>query len=267
MKDLSIVIVNYNTPTLVYNCIKSINKFLDISYEIIVVDNGSTKKIDPKKLSAFPHTTYLPLTFNRGFGAGNNAGVKIAKGKHLLLLNSDTILIDKSLETMLDFYKSHKEIGALTCLLYQSKNGLRQKRFFGKFQSFLGLMFRHYNFQKINLEKEFFYTDIITGAAMMIKREIYNRLKGFDEDFFMYLEDDDLCKRLVDMGYKNAVLNTVKIVHLEGKSSNSLTRRRYYYKSQNIFWKKHNGFFAMILMRSIRIPYKIVQFIVSTLRQ
>ena len=263
MKDLSIIIVNYNTPNLVYDCIESINKYLNVSYETIVIDNGSKNKVDPDHISKFLHTTYLPLASNRGFGAGNNAGVKIAKGKYLLLLNSDTLLVDDSIDKMLKFYKDHKEIGALTCLLYQRKNGPIQRRFFGKFQSLFGLMFRYYNYQKINLNQEFFYTDIVTGAALMIKRDLYNKLNGFDKNFFMYLEDDDLCKRLVDMGYKNAVLNTAKIVHLEGKSSNSLTRRRYYYKSQNLYWKKHNGIFATMLMRTIRFPYSIVQFIVS----
>ncbi len=265
--ELSIVIVNYNTPTLVYNCIKSINKFLDISYEIIVVDNGSTKKIDPKKLSTYLHTTYLPLTSNRGFGAGNNAGSKLAKGRYIFFLNSDTILVDNSVEIMLNFYKSQNKIGALTCLLYRSKNGSIQKRFYGNSQSFSRLLFRHDYFKKIDQKNGFFNAEIVTGAALMIKRTLFIKLKGFDENFFMYLEDDDLCKRLVDLGYRNGVLNTAKIIHFEGKSSNNLTKRRYYYKSQNYYWKKHYGFFAMIFMRSIRIPYKIVQFIVLTLRQ
>jgi GT2 family glycosyltransferase len=262
---LSIIIVNYNTSKLVYACIKSIEKYVKASHEIIVVENNSKDRIDPRIISKFLNTKFLILNTNCGFGAGNNAGAKLARGKYLLLLNPDTLVIDDSFDKMLKFLISHKKIGALTPLLYQKDRKTLQKRFFGNFQSFRGLIFRHYNYQKIDLAKEYFQTDIVTGAAMMIRRVLYNKLKGFDEKFFMYLEDDDLCKRLVDLGYKNAVFNNSKIIHYEGKSSTSLTRRRHYYKSQNYFWRKHYGLILSLMMRTIRLPYSIVQIISSAL--
>lgn len=261
-KDLSIIIVNYNTPDLVYNCVRSLEKHLkNIIYEIIVVDNGSKEELriknnELRKIS--PSSFSIQLLANRGFGAGNNAGAKKATGKYLLLLNSDALLVDNSIETMYRFLSTHNEIGALTCLLY---NDLackkRQKNFFGKFQSLGSLTIRRYNYQKIDRAKEFFYTDIVTGACLMIRREIFEKVGAFDENIFMYLEDDDLCKRIVDAGYKNAVLTSAKIVHLEGKSIKmSSERKKMYYDSQAYFWRKHYGFWPTMLMKIFRWPIK-----------
>lgn len=261
---LSIIIVNYNTPYFVYNCLKSIKKNLrDIKYEIIIVDNSSKPelKINEQELKEATHTTcYLLHTTNNGFGAANNLAAQKAKGKYLFLLNSDTIIVDNSIQKMYEFIIQHKEIGALTCLLYNDLDNKKlQKYFYGNFQSLTGLTIRRYNYQKIDPAKEFFYTDIVTGAALMIKRELFEQIGGFDEKFFMYLEDDDLCRRIVDLGYKNAVLDTAKIVHLESKSTNNKERKKYYYRSQELYWQKHNGFLPTTLMKIIRWPLKMIK--------
>jgi len=263
--DLSIIIVDYKSKSLTFDCLKSIKENVTgLSYEIILVDNNQDQKlkIDSSQvddiLSPIPHSL-LHTNSNKGFGSGNNLGSSKANGEYLLLLNPDTLIFDDSIQKMLSFIKNHKEIGALTCLLGPDKKTL-QKNFFGKFQSLLSVTFRHYNYQKIDLAKEFFYTDIVTGAALMIKKDLFAKIGGFDEKFFMYLEDDDLCKRLVDLGYKNAVLNTARIIHLEGKSmKKNSERKRIYYQSQNLYWLKHNGLLPTLLMRLIRFPYKILK--------
>jgi len=266
--NLSIIIVHHKSQDITFDCIKSIKELVSgISYEVIIVDNshGAEYRIQNTDISKMlsPSTFYLLPSTNKGFGAGNNLGAKKANGEYLLLLNPDTIVFDDSIEKMLSFIKKHDEIGALTCLLGPDKKTL-QKNFFGKFQSLFSVTFRHYNYQKIDPpaggRKDFFYTDIVTGAALMIKKDIFEKLGGFDERFFMYLEDDDLCKRLVDAGYKNAVLNTAKIIHLEGKSiSKNKERKKIYYQSQNLYWQKHNGFLPTLLMRMIRFPYKLIR--------
>lgn len=262
--ELSIIIVEYKSKKYLFECLKSIKKGLvNIKYEVIIVDNNQEQesKIKNRELdAALPSFKYhlVSPSANKGFGSANNAGAGLAKGTYLLFLNPDTFIIDDSLEKMISFYKRHSEIGALTCLLGPDKNDV-QKAFFGKFQSLLGLTLRHYNYQKIDFSKEFFYTDIVTGACLMIRHDLFIKLGGFDENIFMYLEDDDLCKRLVDLGYKNAVLNTAKIIHLEGKSSSNVLKKRYYYKSQNYYWQKHYGFWPTLAMRIIRWPIKLIQ--------
>jgi len=262
--ELSIIIVEYKSKKYLFECLKGIKKGLvNIKYEVIIVDNNQEQesKINSQELDAalpsFEYQLVSPST-NKGFGSANNAGVGLAKGRYLLFLNPDTFIIDDSLEKMISFYKRHSEIGALTCLLGPDKNDV-QKAFFGKFQSLLGLTLRHYNYQKIDLAKEFFYTDIVTGAVLMIRHDLFIKLGGFDENIFMYLEDDDLCKRLFDLGYKNAVLNTAKIIHLEGRSSNNILKKHYYYQSQTYFWQKHYGFWPTLIMRIIRWPIKLIQ--------
>lgn len=266
--DLSIIIIDYKSKALLFDCLRSIIKHTNnISYEIIIVDNNEepeSKILNTDINKILPPAAYHLLfsTTNKGFGAGNNLATNKANGEYLLLLNPDTIVFNDSIEKMLSFIKRHREIGALTCLLGPTKKDL-QKNFFGKFQSLFSITFRRYNYQKIDPpaggQKEFFYTDIVTGAALMIKKEIFNKIGGFDERFFMYLEDDDLCKRLVDTGYKNAVLNTAKIIHLEGKSiSINSERKKIYYQSQDLYWKKHNGLLPTFFMKAIRWPYKFI---------
>lgn len=273
--DLSIIIVHHKDKGTTFDCIKSIkDNVLNISYEIIVVDNsGNTEysracrqagiqNTDISKILEHNSFCLLP-TVNNGFGAGNNLAAKKAKGEYLLLLNPDTLVFDDSIEKMFSFIKKHNEIGALTCLMGPDKKRL-QKNFFGNFQSLFSISIRRYNYQKVDPpaggQKEFFYTDIVTGACLMIRRDLFEKMGGFDERFFMYLEDDDLCKRLVDADYKNAVLNTAKIIHLEGKSiSKNKERKKIYYQSQNLYWQKHNGFILTLLMRAIRFPYKLLK--------
>jgi len=263
--NLSIIIVNYNTPELVYNCIKSIKEHAALSYEIIVVDNGSKEelRIQNSELNKLQtaNCKLLTLEKNLGFGTGNNVGAKKATGEYLLLLNSDALVVDDSIDKMHQFMAGHDEVGALTCLLYNDiKCTKMQKYFYGNFQSLGSLTIRRYNYQKINLSQEFFYTDIVTGACFLIKRKFYEELGGFDEKIFMYLEDDDLCKRIIDKGYQNAVLNTAKIAHLEGKSvKNNSQRKKLYYDSQTYFWNKHYGFWATLIMRIVRWPIKILK--------
>lgn len=262
--ELSIIIVDYNTKNHLFNCLKSIKaNEPKSSFEIIIVDNNHRADLNITENEICPILPNIKYTIlntpeNRGFGASNNVGAKKASGKYLLLLNPDTLIVDNSIDKMHDFISKHGEIGALTCLLYQKDRETLQSNFFGKFQSFSSVLTRRYDYQKIDMKKEFFYTDIVTGAALMIKRKLFDELEGFDENIFLYLEDDDLCKRLVDIGYKNGVLIRAKIIHLEGKSlSKDTQRKNLYYKSQTYFWNKHNGFLPALLMRIIRWPYKL----------
>lgn len=259
---LSVIIINYNSKSLLSNCLDSLEKWADDCIdEIIVVDNNSTKeKLEQKDFQEYQKVRFFGLDQNLGFGAANNYAIKKATNKYLLLLNPDTLLVDDSVKKMLQFYSSRKNIGALTCLLYGSDSKTLQKSFFGKFQSLFSITIRRYNFQKIDFSKDFMPTDIVTGACLMIEKRLFEKLGGFDEKFFMYLEDDDLCRRLINQKYQNGVYVKAKIIHLEGKSSESDAQKKiFYYKSQDYYWSKHNGITATILMKIIRWPYKTVK--------
>lgn len=254
--EMSIIIVDFKSADFTTELIFDLKKHLStLTYEVRVVDNdpsgGEAKKI--KK--AHPGVKIIKAKKNLGFGAGNNLGAKEASGEYLLLLNPDIHLVDNSIEKMLDFITKHAEIGALTCLLYQKDAKNLQRHFFGDFQNFAGITVKRWKGRNTDLSKEFFYTDMVTGAALMVKRKLFEEVGGFDQNFFMYIEDDDLCRRMSDLGLKNAVLTTARLIHYEGQSSTSNEKKQFYYQSQDYYWQKHYGKFKTVLMKIIRTPY------------
>lgn len=264
--ELSIIIPNFNTSKLTMECIESIKIHLkNISYEIIIVNNSSRDEEREILQSRLKENSGLKIinSENRGFGAANNLGAESAQGEYLLLLNSDTLVIDNSIANMLSFIKKHKEVGALTPLLYQADRKTLQKHFYGGFPTLGSLTFRRWEGRRADLSKTYFYSDMVSAAGMMIKKDNFNKVEGFDENFFMYCEDDDLCRRLVKIGFKNAVLTKAKIIHLESSSTSNQSRLRMYYKSQSYYWQKHNGTFWRIVMEIIRWPYKTINILIS----
>lgn len=263
---LSIIIINHNTSKLVYDCIGSIKKSLsDVSYEIIIVDNSTEEdnRIQNTELRGIlPTADYQLLTTdNKGFGVANNVGAKSAKGQYLWFLNSDTLLIDDSIKKIVNFLDQKDEVGIVSPLLFNDKECKRiQPFFFAKFQTLKNLIIRQ-NRPKINYkEQEYFETEVVVGASLIIRKGIFDKISGFDENFFMFFEDDDVCYRVIKLGFKVVVYCQAKIVHLQGKSINkNSSRKKMYYSSQAYFWNKHYGFWPTLLMRIIRWPYKLIQ--------
>jgi len=256
--DLSIIIVNYNTLDLTASCIKSILKHSNLNFEIIIINNYPQSK-DPKKLkNKYKDSRIIIMESpNHGFGAANNLGVEYARGKYILFLNSDTLVKNNSLEKMVTFLGRHPEVGALNPLLFHP-NGTRQKNYFGDFQTLSSVILRRSS-NRLKKNKKFFYCQKITGAALMLRKNLFESIGGFDQKFFMYFEDEDLCRRIINSGKKNAIMTTAKIIHLEGKSSSTYNKKKMYYQSQDYYWRKHKGLFLEMVMRTLRFPYLIWQ--------
>lgn len=262
---LSIIIVNHNTTSLVQKCIASVQEHLKESFEIIVVDNSSNEQESANAKEAYSGKEGIQFLHvaNKGYGEANNRGAEIARGEYLLLLNPDTLIVDDSISKLVKLLSENPKIGALSPLIYQENGKTLQNCFFCNFQSLAGITIKKWQGKEIDLNKEIIYVDMITGACMMMKRSLFNELQGFDENFFMYIEDDDLCRRITQAGYKNAVYTKAKIIHLEGKSSTSFQKRLMYYKSQDYYWRKHYGVFQMVLMKIIRWPYKVLRILLA----
>jgi hypothetical protein len=261
--ELSIIIVDYNSLKFTIELVDDLLKHLKaLKYEIIIVDNDPNGD-SAEKLKALylkdKRIKALKNDKNSGYGSGNNLGAKHATGEYILLLNPDVKIVDDSIERMLDFMSKHSEVGALSPLIYQTDAKNLQRHFFGDFQSMAGITFQRWRGKTADLSKEFFYAEMITGAALLISRELYEKLGGFDENFFMYMEDDDLCRRISNLGLKNAVLTTARVMHYEGQSSTSYEKKKFYYKSQDYYWQKHYGSFKTVLMKIIRYPYILLQ--------
>jgi GT2 family glycosyltransferase len=256
---ISIIILNYNSTGLLKNSLDSILKIHPKrDLEIIVIDNNSLdRELFDTLQKERPEIIFIKNDRNFGFAVANNQGAKISKGDVLLFLNPDTIIIDDVFERVIEYFEGYKEIGIISPQLVLT-NGRLQPYSFGREKAIDKITNKSLNEQLIR-QGSYLFTDWVSGTALAIRRELFERIKGFDEKIFMYFEDRDLCRRVKDLNYKVMVLAERKIVHLGGQSSkDNKKRKELYYRSQNYYWRKYYGPFIAFLFRLIRWPYKIL---------
>ncbi len=275
--DISVIIVNYNVKELLGQCINSIVSASGrLSVEIIVVDNNSfdgSVEYLKEKFSGLKQLKIIDSPVNLGFAKANNLGAKEASGEYLLILNPDTILQEDTLEKSLEFYKNTKQIGALTCklILPNGKLDLACRRSFPTpsvaVYRILGLskifpksrIFGKYNLTYLD-ENDTYEVDAIVGAFMLIKKSIYDEVRGFDEDYFMYGEDLDLCFRIKKAGYKIYYYPGTSIIHYKGESTkkSSISYVNNFYGAMQVFVKKNlnTSFWLMNLLIKLSIIYR-----------
>jgi len=275
--DISVIIVNYNVKELLEQCINSILKASEgLKVEIIVVDNNSfdgSINYLKNKFSSHPSLKLIESPINLGFAKANNLGVKESKGEYLLILNPDTILQEDTLASSLKFYKSTPGIGALTCKLIMpnGKLDLACRRSFPtpavavyRIMGLSRLFPKSKTFGKYNLtyldENSTYEVDAIVGAFMLIKKDVYENVKGFDEDYFMYGEDLDLCFRIKKAGYKIYYYPDTSIIHYKGESTkkSSISYVNNFYGAMQVFVKKNlnRSFWLMNLLIRMTIFYR-----------
>ena len=249
--DVSIIIVNYNTKELTRNCLKSVfEQTKDIDFEVIVSDNGSTDGSIEMIRTEFPSVILIENNANLGFGAANNRGLDIAKGKYIFYLNSDTLLLNNAVKLFYDYWENAEDkdkLGALGCNLRDESGNYIHS--FGTFPSYNGeikvlwkqnlnifineiLSFFHIpNLHKTHTTTKLEYfgeVDYITGADLFCKNNEYAR---FDEKFFLYFEETDLQYRMYLSGLKRLMISSPKIIHLTGQSNNAKRESIYRYIS------------------------------------
>jgi len=252
--DVSIVIINYNSTPLLKNCLDTVEKFTSgINYEIIVVDNNSMTGDVDELLKIHDRITLIINDVNRGFGAANNQGVEVAKGKYVLLLNNDTILFEDTIKKVFDFAETLEGNEIIGCKLLNEDKSVQKSVYnfpnlLNVFTSnfFLYLLFpKSKYFNKYHLMNKgisrITEVDVVTGAFIFISLKRFEELGGFDERFFFYMEDTDLCYRHRNVGGKVIYLPDTSIVHLKGKSagSDSLFKNKYQSISTVKFFQKH----------------------------
>ncbi len=277
MRDISVIIVNYNVKELLEQCINSIfSASTKLDVEVIIVDNnsfdGSVQYIK-EKFPGNPRLKIIESPVNMGFAKANNLGAREAEGEYLLILNPDTILQEDTLDKSLEFYKSVKDIGALTCklILPNGKLDLACRRSFPTpsvaVYRILGLsrifpkskLFGKYNLTYLD-ENETYEVDAIVGAFMLIKKDVYEKVEGFDEDYFMYGEDLDLCFRIKKAGYRIFYYPKTSIIHYKGESTkkSSISYVNNFYGAMQVFVKKNlnTSFWLMNLLIRMTILYR-----------
>ena len=218
---LSFIIINYKTPEITSECVKSIQKHINIDYEIIVVDNHSQDNSKDYILSKSKETKWISLDNNFGYGYAVNRGFDVSNGNYIIVLNSDIIIMDDFSKDLISRYES-QETGCL---------GIELKKLDGKRQdtasSFPTLMtlfanelkplrkikkFRRYT-QSFQNDNNIYKVDWVTGAFLFISAERFKEISGFDESFFMFYEDIDFCRKLTDKGYFNYYLTDYSALH------------------------------------------------------
>ncbi|MBR3112969.1 MAG: glycosyltransferase family 2 protein [Methanobrevibacter sp.] len=252
--DLSVVIVNYQTFELTRNTINSIFEYsYPFSYEILVVDNASSDDSLSKLQDYFKDkVTFIASKENNGFAAGNNQALRVAKGRYVLLLNSDTIVWENTLENIYNYMEKHTDVGASGCRVLLENGDLDKacKRSFPNVKNSFFRLFHiptnskddNYNLDGLP-DDEIYEIDCLTGAFMFMRAEALNEAGLLDETFFMYGEDIDLCYRIKKAGWKIIYYGESKITHLKGASSKKQKNKLIYefYRAMYIYYKKHHA--------------------------
>ena len=239
--DVSICIVSWNTKDLLYDCIKSIKKKTNgINYEIIVVDNASKDGSLEVVRQKFPECKLIASNKNLGFARGNNIAIKEAFGKYILYLNPDTTLVTSAINGMNNFLENNTTYGAVSCKLTDKSGNIQYTcaaAFPTPFNTLCSLLFLDRIFPKSKLftSRELNYwnhedsrnVECLSGACIMVRKEIVDELGGFDENIFMYSEDLDLCYRILKRGWQIFYLASEVIIHHEGASTKAKKNKNF----------------------------------------
>jgi GT2 family glycosyltransferase len=254
--QLSIIIVNYNSKMLIEVCLASINKAtIPINSEVIVVDNASKDGSNEFLPSKFPSAKYIFNSENLGFSRACNQGFKISSGKYILFLNPDSVLSENSLMDCINFFETHPATGAVGVrmvntdgvFLKESKRGVpTPAASFYKLFGLAALFPRSKKFAKYYQghlpENKNNCVEVLSGAFMMIRRDAFEKVNGFDERFFMYGEDIDLSIRIAEAGYKTYYLGKISVTHLKGGSTTYDKKHiKDFYDAMKLFVKKYYG--------------------------
>lgn len=268
MLDLSIIILSYNTKELLLECINSIreqykNELISEKFEIVVVDNNSTdgSRTELKKLS-FKGFKLIESQENLGFPKGCNLGAKNANGEYLLFLNSDTQIKDQGFLKMLGYLRKKEDIGILGGKL-KNDDGTSQLsagKFYNLINLFLFLWLEHFVQlrQSPNVIQK---VDWVSGACLMIKKSVFDKLGGFEKEIFMYLEDMELCFKAKKKGMGTYFYPEIMLYHKELGSSNRTFAILNIYKGVLTFYKKHMPKWQFFLAKFLLVTKSVMLFI------
>jgi GT2 family glycosyltransferase len=255
MPTLSIIIVNYNVKEFLKNLIDSIKRAsINLNTEIIIVDNASDDGSIEMIKEKFPDVVLIENKINVGFGKANNQGLRIATGKYILLINPDTLVAEDTFTNMIKFFDTQPDAGMAGCKILNPDGSIQlacRRSFPGPWTAFTkvtGLstlfpsskLFARYNLTYLD-ENQTYEVDAISGSFMMMRKEVFEKVGGFDEQFFMYGEDLDLCYRIQNAGYKIYYVHTTQIIHYKGESTkrSSIDETKIFYHAMHLFVKKH----------------------------
>ena len=274
--DVSIVIVNWNTRDLLRGCLRSIyDQSKSFAYEVIVIDNASSDGSIEMLRVEFPDVHAIANDQNRGFAAANNQGIRLAKGRYVLLLNPDTVILDHAIDRCIRFADTHPDIGVVGCQVLE--DGTRIQRTGFCFPSPWNLLLTLAGLPKVFPGSRLFDRpelgwwkrdsqqdiDVISGMFMLTRRKAIEQVGLMDECYFVYAEEADWCYRFFRMGWRRVFFPEAKIVHLDGggKSTSQVNIKMFVQlqKSILIYHKKNLGLASWLTSRVIYIVSNAVR--------
>lgn len=267
-KELSIIIVSYNTSALLRSCLRSIHETIsEIVFEIIVVDNASTDGSQDMVAREFRHVTLIRNTGNVGFAAANNQGIKQARGANILLLNSDTEIRPGALTHCLNFLRQYSEAGIVGCKLLNADGSIQ-----ASCGSFLTL--HHLILENFFLEKFFPHSsllcgrslsdfkhdrartvDYVKGAFLLIRRSVIDDIGLLDEKFFFYAEEMDWCFRAWRNGWQVYFTPDAEVLHYGGQSSDPISPTMFVqlHRARYQFYRKYHSALSSLVARFVML--------------
>ena len=279
--DLSVVIPSYNTRELMEQALRTVDEASEgLRVQVIVVDNASRDGSQEMVEAGFPHVELIRNDRNLGFGGANNIAFRRVKGRHVLLLNSDTIVGADTLRTLVEFMDEHPEAGAAGCRILNPDGSLQldcRRGFptpsaaFYKLTGLSRLFPRSRRFARYNLTyldpEETSEVDALSGSCMIVRGRVLEEVGGFDEDYFMYGEDLDWCFRMGQAGWKIHYVPATQIIHFGGASGRAESMRIQFRKNEamSIFVRKHMRdryrFFPVWVLRAGILAYGLYSFL------
>lgn len=260
--DVTIIIASWNTRDILRNCLASIyEQTSDFPFEVIVVDNGSTDGSAQMVASEFPQVHLIANSENLGYAGANNQAMAIAQGRYVLLLNSDTIILDNAIGKMIPFADSHPEVGVMGCRVLNPDRSHQSSCFM--FPSLFNMIFMTVYLSKLFPSSKIFgrermlwfdwektcEVDVVVGCFMFARREAIDQVGMMDNRLFMYSEETDWCYRFKEAHWKVVYTPCAEIIHL-GRVSSAKMKPEMTLQlrgSMLYFYKKHRGRLAYIL--------------------
>jgi len=272
--NLTIITVNWNTREMLRNCLESIKQHCGFQkIKVIVVDNNSRDGSKEMVQTFFPEVKLINSGGNIGFGKANNLAFHQANTPFILFLNPDTVVMNGTIEGMIEFMKSHPKVGAMSCKIIYPSDQTEMEGIDGETHALplqwlpspLTWLFRILFLSEKMIEKfkrylpyqdpnKSGYVSLLAGACLMVRREILEQIGCFDERFFMYAEDYDLCRRIKDAGWQLYYMSEVKIAHhVGGASKKAPSQFSTLMMCQSIsqFMEKYYGRIGKILYRIV----------------
>lgn len=258
---LSIVVINYKTPTLTIKCLESVySSIFNYPFEVLVIDNDSQDTSREEIVAAFPQIKWIQNSYNAGFGRANNLAIESAEGSIILLLNSDVFLLADTLKIAVEEFKNRKP-GVLGCQLMYPDGSPQNSRYYD--------VATIYSVLSKNLVIDYLFKPKakklhgVMGSFMMFSKDQFNAVGGFDPDFFMYAEELDLCKRLIKKsGNSIIVCEEAKAFHIHGaSSSNEEWKHRQAMSSNSLLYLKQGGIVNFLALHWVLIFNQVTSFL------